>query len=113
MIAAAASPPAANSRPATPGSPSAAHAHAHAHAHVSMPAATVMPHVKPPPPALTPREQCEGDWEFWCELMDVMLNGGKMPARAKARAHARKSARLFSRLPFFLMVAAARARACR
>jgi hypothetical protein len=59
-------------RPETPGSPHAA----------------VL--VKPPPPSLTPREQCEGDWEFWCELMDVMLNGGKMPARAKARggAHA-------------------------
>ena len=41
---------------------------------------------KTAPPPLTPREQCDGDWEFWCELMDTMLNGGKMPARAKARS---------------------------
>ena len=43
---------------------------------------------KTAPPPLTPREQCDGDWEFWCELMDTMLNGGKMPARAKARRKA-------------------------
>jgi hypothetical protein len=63
---------AASSRPATPGSAAAAQQ-------------LQAPHVRPPPQSLTPREQCEGDWEFWCELMDVMLNGGKMPARAKAR----------------------------
>ena len=37
-------------------------------------------------PVLTPRAQCEGDWDFWLELMGAMLNAGRVPARAKIAA---------------------------
>ena len=32
-----------------------------------------------------PREQCDNDWEFWCDLLEAMLYHGKVPAKAKAR----------------------------
>jgi len=36
-----------------------------------------------PPPPLSPREQCDGDWSFWVELMETMLHGGRVPCMAK------------------------------
>ena len=39
-----------------------------------------------------PREQCDGDWSFWCDLLEAMLYQGKVPAKAKARpTHAWRS----------------------
>jgi hypothetical protein len=51
-----------------------------------------------------PREQCDGDWAFWCDLLGAMLYQGKVPAKAKARAtHARRSTHAAGERPVRLL----------
>jgi hypothetical protein len=38
------------------------------------------------PTKLSPREQADGDWPFWHELLGMMLTGGPRPARKKVEA---------------------------